>query len=151
VLAAQGRLEDSEAAFKRELSWVDSGQVYARQNASNTWYALGALCLRQRKRREAEAAFTRALTIAPLHPFATAALRGEVPSSAKPMDAAIGQAIILALRHRHADAARVYREAVAREPSGPAGYQLPVEPTLNALAHRDVWDDVLALIRMRAT
>ena len=158
VLAAHGRLEEATAALKRELSWADSGQLYAREAAANTWYALGALSQRQRKRHEAEGAFMRALTIAPYHVPATAALRGEVlpgpPNGghyAGNIDAAIGEAIVLAQRQRHAEAARAYLDGVSKAPPGSAGWQLPVEPTLNALAHREIWDDVLALIRVRAT
>jgi DNA-binding winged helix-turn-helix (wHTH) protein len=151
LLATHGRLDEATAALKRELLWADSGQLYARACAANTWYALGALCRRQRKQREAEAAFTRALTIAPLHVSATAALRGEVPTTAGPMEMAIGEAIMLVHRERHADAARVYREAVARAPRGSAGSLLPVEPTLNPHARREVWADALAMIRARAT
>jgi DNA-binding winged helix-turn-helix (wHTH) protein len=151
VLAALGRLDEAIAALKRELSWADSGQLYARTCAANTWYALGALLRRQRQHREAEAAFTRALTIAPLHVSATAALRGDVPTSAGPMEAAVGQAIILVHNERHADAACVYRQAVAAAPRGSAGSLLPVEPTLNPHARREVWADALAMIRARAT
>jgi DNA-binding winged helix-turn-helix (wHTH) protein len=151
VLAAHGRLEEATAALKRELSWADSGQLYAREAAANTWYALGALSLRQRKRQEAEAAFMRALTLAPHHVPATAALRSEMPSSATGIDLVIGEAIVLAQRQRHADAARVYLDGVSKAPPGSAGWQLPVEPTLNALAHREIWDASLTMIRVRAT
>ena len=151
LLAAQGRLDEAVAALKRELLWADSGQLYARACAANTWYTLGALSRRQRKHQEAEAAFARALTIAPLHPSATAALRSEVPTSASPMEAAVGRAIILVHHERHVDAARVYREAVARAPRGSAGSLLPVEPTLNPHARPEVWADVLASIRARAS
>ena len=151
VLAAHGRLDEAMAALKRELSWADSGQLYARTCAANTGYALGALLRRQRKSHEAEAAFTSALTIAPHHVSATAALRGEVPISAGPMEAAVGQAIMLVHRQRHADAARVYREAVASAPRASAGSLLPVEPTLNPHAQRDVWGDVLTMLRLRAS
>jgi hypothetical protein len=74
-----------------------------------------------------------------------------VPSSATGIDLAIGEAIVLAQRQRHADAARVYLDGVSKAPPGSAGWQLPVEPTLNALARREIWDASLAMIRVRAT
>jgi DNA-binding winged helix-turn-helix (wHTH) protein/Flp pilus assembly protein TadD len=160
VLAAHDRLDEAAVELTRELSCTDSGQLYARECAANTWYALGAVALRQRNRKEADAAFTRALTINPRHVSAAAVLRGEVPSSQKgpaharhyvrDMDAAIAQAILLTRGNRHADAARVYREAVAQAPPGSAGWLLAVEPLLNPLAHRDAWGDALALIAIRA-
>jgi len=91
------------------------------------------------------------LTISPCHVSAAAALRGQPPPSSSGIDAAIGRAIVLARGNRHADAARVSREAVAQAPPGPAGWLLPVESLLNPLAHREIWADTLALVRLRAT
>jgi len=159
ALAALNQLDEAEAALTRELTWADSGQVYARECASNTWYALGAINLRQGKRAEADAAFRRTLSIAPRHASATAALHGKVltPSSppeggpyARELDGALGRAIVLARSNRHADAARIYRDAIAQAAPGCAGWQLPIEPLINPLAHRQHWDDVLAIIRHRA-
>jgi DNA-binding winged helix-turn-helix (wHTH) protein/Tfp pilus assembly protein PilF len=150
LLAAHDRLDQAEAELTRELSWADSGQVYARECAANTWYALGAVRWRQRKRREADAAFTRALAIAPRHVSATAALRGDVPTRVSMMDSAIGRAIVLARGNRHAEAASVYRDAIAQAPPGSAGWQLPVEPLINPLSHQEHWADALAMIRRRA-
>ena len=151
VLAAGGRLDQAAAEFTRELSSADSGQLYARECAANTWYALGAVRRRQQRRGEADEAFSRALTIAPSHVSAAAALRGQLPPSSSGVDAAIGRAIGLARGNRHADAARVSREALAQAPPGPAGWLLPVEPLLNPLAHREIWAETLALVRLRAT
>ena len=135
--------------MKRELEWADSGQLYARECAANTWYALGAVRARQRNRADAEKAFQRALTISPRHASVLAALRGE--GQGVGIDAAIGQAVLLARGNRHADAARVYREAVEQAPPGYAGWMLPVEPMIHPLAHREIWADALALIAVRAT
>ena len=151
VHAAHGRLDEAEAALTRELSFADSGQLYARECAANTWYALGAVRLRQQKRVEAAEAFTRALTIVPTHVSASAGLRGKLPSSAAGIDAAVGHSIVLARANRHGEAARVYAEAIAQAPPGPAGWLLPVEPLLNPLAHGEMWAETLALVRLRAT
>ena len=99
VHAAHDRLEDATAALMRELDFADSGQLYARECAANTWYALGAIRLRQALATnpaashgaEAEHALTRALTIAPGHAAAHAALSGQVLPSATPVDAAIAR------------------------------------------------------------
>jgi tetratricopeptide (TPR) repeat protein len=161
VHAAHGRLDDAAAALTRELSFADSGQLYARECAANTWYALGAVRLRQLNHEAAEDAFRRALAIAPGHVSAAAALRAEaaaeaalradVPSSSAAIDAAVGRAILLARANRHAEAARVYHDAVSQAPPGPAGWLLPVEPLLNPLEHRGIWAETLALVRLRAT
>jgi DNA-binding winged helix-turn-helix (wHTH) protein len=152
LLAARGQLDEAAAAFKRELAGVDkSSQVYSRECAANTWYALAAVHRRQRQHDAAKAALTRALTIAPGHVPAAASLRGQVLSSASPFDAAMGQAIIEARNGRHADAARIYHAAVRTAPPGSAGWLLPVEPTLDPGAHPDAWSEALALVRVRAT
>ena len=46
--------------FERELSFEHAGQLYARECAANTWYAIGALRLRQGRPADARAAFARA-------------------------------------------------------------------------------------------
>jgi DNA-binding winged helix-turn-helix (wHTH) protein/Tfp pilus assembly protein PilF len=150
VLAAHGRLDEAARQLQRELTWADSGQLYAQKCAANTWYALGAVCLRQQKRAEADAAFKRALTIYPRHVSAASVLHGKVPASASAIDAALGLAIVLARGGRHVEAARVYHDAVGQTPSGSAGWLLPVEPMLNPLAHPEVWAKALALIANRA-
>ena len=158
VLASQNRLDEAEAALERELKWAKSNQIYARECEANTWYTRGAIALRRGNRSAAESAFTRALTIAPAHVAANAVLRGTVPAEnaaqrayhGRFMDRALAQALVLARGNRHADAARVYREALVKAPPGSAGWSLPVEPTLNPLGRPDVWGDVLALLRSRA-
>jgi DNA-binding winged helix-turn-helix (wHTH) protein/Flp pilus assembly protein TadD len=150
VLAAQDRLDAAVKEFQRELTWADSGQLYAQKCAANTWYALGAVYLRQQKRAEADVAFKRALAIYPRHVSAASVLNGKVPASARGFDAALGQAVVFARGGRHVDASRVYHDAVAQTSSGSTGWLLPVEPILNPLAHPDVWTPALVLIANRA-
>ena len=150
VLAARNQLPEAEAALVRELSFADSTQVYARECAANTWYALGAVALRLNKDAEAETAFARALAVAPCHVSAAAALRREVPTSAAPLDTALAQAIVLSGAGRRAEAACVYREAIAQAPPGSAGWSLAVEPLLSPLRDGDLWSGALALIRTRS-
>jgi DNA-binding winged helix-turn-helix (wHTH) protein/Flp pilus assembly protein TadD len=153
VLAALGRLDEAIEAFRRELSFVESGQVYARECAGNSWYALGAIYSRQRRRDEAEAAFREALNAAPGNSCALAAVRRPIPvpqtGDPRAVDTAIARAVVLARAGRHADAAVAYRHAVSTAPPG-AGWILPVEPLINVSAHPDIWSDVLAVIRPRA-
>jgi DNA-binding winged helix-turn-helix (wHTH) protein len=151
VLAAQGRLDAALTELMLELPSADSGQIYARECAANTWYAIGAVRWRQHRRDEAAAAFERALAIAPAHAPARAAYRGVIPATAHRMDRALAQSILLARGNRHRDAASVFREALVGQPPGPAGWILAVEPFLNPLAQADVWTETLALVRVRAT
>jgi hypothetical protein len=58
---------------------------------------------------------------------------------------------VLARGNRHAEAARVYHDVVARMPPGHLGWMLPVEPMLHPLARRELWDNALFRVRARAT
>ena len=151
VHAAQGRPDVALDALMRELPFTDSSQVFARECAANTWYAISAIFRRQGRHEDADQALMRASTIAPGHVEAHAALTGELLPSATGIRAAIGQSIILARGGCHEQAARVYHDAIAQEPRGSAGWLLPVEPMLNPLAHPDIWAPALALVRLRAT
>ena len=152
VFAAQHRLAEAEQEFRRELTFVATGQLFARQCAANTWYALGAICARQGRRDEAEAAFRNAIETAPGHAYSMAALGCPIPErpadDPRPVETAIARVIALIRAGQHVDAAAAYRIAVALAPS--AGWLLPVEPLINAAAHPEVWRDVLLLVRERA-
>ena len=52
------------------------------------------------------------------------------------MEAALGQAIVLARGNRNAEAARVYGDAIAHAPRGSVGWLLPVEPLLHPRSAR---------------
>ncbi|HTM03650.1 MAG TPA: winged helix-turn-helix domain-containing protein [Vicinamibacterales bacterium] len=151
LLAAEGQLDGAISACMQELSSSStSAQIYAPRCTANTWYSLGAVYLRQRRRDEANAAFASALAVAPGHAAAMAALRGELPPSGTPLHLAIGRAIILARAGRHAEAAAEYRQAVIASPDASAGWLLPVDPMLNPSAHPEIWADTLAVIGVRA-
>jgi DNA-binding winged helix-turn-helix (wHTH) protein/Flp pilus assembly protein TadD len=153
VLAGLHRVDEAVEEFQRELSFVTSGQLYARECASNTWYALGAIHLRQRRRDDAHAAFRNALDAASGNWRTLAALGRPIPvpptGDRRAVYAAIARAIVLARAGRHADAAIAYRHAISTAPPG-AGWILPVEPLINVDAHPDIWSDVLAMVRQRA-
>ena len=135
-----------------KLTFVATGQLFARQCAANTWYALGAICARQGRRDEAEAAFRQAIETAPGHMYSMAALGCPIPErpadDPRPVETAIARVIALIRAGQHVDAAAAYRIAVTLAPS--AGWLLPVEPLINAAGHPEIWRDVLILVRERA-
>ena len=105
--------------------------------------------------REANAAFERALENEPGHLWSLAALGRPLPRLSpdhpRALDAGIARAIALTRAGRHADAAQVFREAVMSSGIAHAGWILPVEPILHAYARPEIWGDMLATIRDRAT
>ena len=156
VLAARGKEEGALEEFARELEFEADGQLYARECSANTWYAVGAIHLRNGRRADADAAFREALNRVPAHPLA-AALCGADVTGAKSrlagmndVDLAMANAAALILNGKHELAARVCGEALAHAEAGPAGWLLPVDPLLNPLRHPDVWARTLAMLRDRA-
>jgi hypothetical protein len=117
--------------------------------------------LRQRNVAGAEAAFHRALEMAPAHLFSLAALGPAFANASagcttnladtRSTDSAIAHAIALARGNRHEEAARMYAETVAGSRAANAGWILPVEPILHPTARPDIWAPVLATVRQRAT
>lgn len=153
-------------AFERELASETLGHLYARECCANTWYAVGALRLRQGRAAEARAAFARAIERVARHPMARVGLvaagadqnviphdvpvddpRGDRPDS---IDAAVVRSAQLALTGAHADAARAVDEAMARANPGNSGWVLPIEPLLHVSAHAADWAKPLARLRNRA-
>ena len=158
VLAAQCALDQALDELTTELTLLDDSHIYARECCANTWYAIGALRLRQDRRAEAGAAFREALTRVPGHGPATAALAVLSPSSPDParrhdantVDAAAAHAVLLAVQGKHHEAARVCGEALARADAGSVGWLLPVDPLLQVTAHHEAWAKTLAILRERA-
>jgi tetratricopeptide (TPR) repeat protein len=154
INAAQDQLDAAVRACETELSQANPDQVYARECAANAWYALGAVRLRQRKRRDAESAFARALAIAPGHPCPAAAIGQPLPAVSpddpRCADVATAHAIRLAIAGRHPEAAAAFAGALATLPSPSAGWILPVEPLLHTAARPSIWVDALATVRQRA-
>jgi DNA-binding winged helix-turn-helix (wHTH) protein/Tfp pilus assembly protein PilF len=160
VLAARGDGEGALAEFANELAFEDEGQLYARECCANTWYALGAVRLREGNRAEAAAAFHEALERVPGHPLALVGVRATTPDARASaatlrgehaVDAAIVEAAALALEGRHADAAQRCAQALARAEPGAAGWLVPVDPLLQAIVHRDSWAPALTILRDRAS
>jgi DNA-binding winged helix-turn-helix (wHTH) protein len=151
VLAARGDEDTALEEFARELEFESEGQLYARECAANTWYAIGAMHLNAGRREDADAAFREALNRMPGHPLAGALCGGrqQLPTTNN-MDVAMAAAAALALDGKHDDAARLCGEALVQAEPGPAGWILPVEPLLKPLRHPDAWARTLAILRDRA-
>jgi tetratricopeptide (TPR) repeat protein len=173
VLAVDDRLRDIDAAhdeLARELA-VGGGHVYARECHANTWYAIGALHLREGKRDAAVAAFESAIAQLPAHALALVGLAAagvraagptriasapgrdgsNISTSIERVDAATVRAARLALQGDHDQAARVCDEALAGAEQGAAGWLLPVEPLLHVSANRDAWQRTRARLHNRAS
>ncbi len=158
VLAARGASDEALEEFEREIALEDERHVYARECGAFTWYAVGALRLRQGRRDDAEAAFHEALTRVPGHALARVGLAAISPSpdahvtfpGVNNVDAAIAKAAVLALAGKHHEAASACGEALERTDPGPAGWLLPVEPLVHVSAHPDTWAQTLAILRHRA-
>jgi DNA-binding winged helix-turn-helix (wHTH) protein len=156
VLAARGNEEGALEQFACELEFEADGQLYARECSANTWYAIGAIHLRNGRRADADAAFREALNRVPGHPLAAALCGADVSGAESRLagmnnvDLAMANAAALILNGKHELAARVCGEALAHAEAGPAGWLLPVDPLLNPLRHPDVWARTLAMLRDRA-
>jgi tetratricopeptide (TPR) repeat protein len=152
-------------AFAGELASEHAGQLYARECAANTWYAIGALKLRQGRREDACAAFAHAIARIPAHPMANVALLSADPradgsrvaAAASPADrhvpsadAAMVYAAQMVLAGDHEAAGRLIADALASAPAGSAAWTVPVEPLLQVAAHPAAWTVALARLRNRA-
>jgi DNA-binding winged helix-turn-helix (wHTH) protein len=164
VLLARGDEETAVAEFDRELDREKSGHLYARECCANTWYAIGALRMRQQKKAEAQQAFAQALQRVPNHRLiqtvlmaqSMSRLRSQLDPGGIPVatngtfDEQFGAAITLDLMGHTTFAAEMLDRALAAAPPGNAGWLLPVEPLLNVSANSQAWAPVLARLRARA-
>ncbi len=160
---ARGDMARALEEFELELSFEHAGHLYARECAANTWYAIGALRLRQGRLADANAAFERAIERVATHPMATVGLmaagsrRVSTPAtSADPgsrafsVEAAVCRAASLVLAGAPLEAARIVDEALAGAAPGNAGWLLPIEPLLQITAQPGLWARPLAHLRNRA-
>jgi DNA-binding winged helix-turn-helix (wHTH) protein len=170
VRLARGHEQDALAAFQRELAFEANGQLYGRECAANTWYAIGAVLLRQGRRPEAAAAFESALARVPGHVLAmigrsavhdASSKREEVyetisrriaqlTAAGSIVDAATARAALMASTGGSDDAAPLLDEALSNAPPGSAGWTIPVDPLLNVTAREQTFALVLARLRTRA-
>ncbi|HET9359952.1 MAG TPA: winged helix-turn-helix domain-containing protein [Vicinamibacterales bacterium] len=153
------------AEFEKELANETSGHLYARECCANTWYAIGALRLRQGRSQEARAAFEQCIERVALHPGARLGIAAAAPqrvagvsqpvaesavAQLRPVDAALWRAAGHVLAGSHGEAAALMESALADAPAGNGGWLLPVEPLLRVHAAPDVWAGALARLRARA-
>ena len=155
VLAARGLLDAAIGELEAELSVSDRRQIYWQECAANSWYALGGIRLRLRDFTKADAAFRRALEIAPGHLLSMAALGRPLPElplrDHRLFDLRLAQVVSLVRENRHADAARACAAMLAHAPGPGAGWLLPVEPILSVSVRPAIWSTVLAVVQARAT
>jgi DNA-binding winged helix-turn-helix (wHTH) protein len=161
---AHGDHHRASEHFERELAREGDGHLYARECAANTWYAVGALRLREGRRAEARTAFEHAITRVARHPLAHVGLAASAPAQSRPtdrdaattsrdlssIDASLCAAARLAIADDHTAAAALVHDALAAAPPGSAGWILPIEPLLHVAARPDAWSRALARLRGRA-
>jgi tetratricopeptide (TPR) repeat protein len=150
--------------FELELSFENEGHLYARECCANTWYAIGALRLRDRQFAEARDAFERAIQRVPAHPLARVGLSAagaQPPAQAADagpaaehhqisVEAAFARAAHLVLGQHHEEAARLVGEALSAAADRRAGWLLPIDPLLRVGANPAIWAPVLTQLRNRA-
>jgi DNA-binding winged helix-turn-helix (wHTH) protein len=162
----RGDEEGALQAFERELSAESAGQLYGRECAANTWYAIGALRLRQGRAADAGIAFTEAVNRVSRHALAELGLGVVASVGALPVrtartggatgvlpggfDGALIRAVVLSFSGHHEAAAEAIDHALAESPPGNAGWLLPVEPLLYVSSHAAIWAPALARLRNRA-
>lgn len=174
VLAARGDAPAALASFDEETATDTSGHIYAREFALNARVAAGFTQLTLKDLAAAAATFRHALTEAQGHPRATVglyavAMRGGDAHECDAANAATTHAITELIRgERHVEAAlvsageRIVRgqtfEAMAvldrmltDAPAGPAGWIIPVDPMLEALAVSPGRAGLLAKLAARAS
>ena len=168
IYLARGDEARALEEFERELSFESAGQLYARECAANTWYAIGALRLRQGRPADARAAFARAIERVAGAPDGAAGTHrrrrrrariappvdgGSGPTGRRtsPVDAAVFQAARLVVAGAHSEAARILDDALAGAPAAAPAWLLPIEPMLHVTARPDVWARTLAHLRNRAS
>jgi DNA-binding winged helix-turn-helix (wHTH) protein/Tfp pilus assembly protein PilF len=161
VILARGDEEGALAEFERELEGEKSGQLYGRECCANTWYAIGALRLRQQRTAEAHRAFEQAIERVPNHGQSRVVLHADSMRPRTPgefivsvetgtFETNLAGAVALAATGQTPLAAQIVDRALASAPPGNAGWLLPVEPLFNVSSTPDAWASVLARLRTRA-
>ena len=132
---------------------------------ANTWYAIGALRLRQGRLADANAAFERAIERVATHPMAQSGAHGRRFAGAFPRQPSAPSRPAAGRSPSRPpcveplswwspallrEAARIVDEALAGAAPGNAGWLLPIEPLLHVTARPDVWARPLAHLRNRA-
>lgn len=170
VRLVRGDEQEALKCFQRELAFESTDQLLSRECVANSWYAIGAVMLRQGRRDEAAGAFEHALDRLPAHLLAMAGLTtvrdpspgreqlhahierriAQLADARLVVDAAIGRAAMLAGAGGPEDAAPLLDEVLATASGGSAGWIIPVEPLLNVAAREAAFANVLTRLRTRA-
>jgi len=170
VRLVRGDEKEAIEELQRELPFESTDQLYSRECVANSWYAIGAILLRQGRRSEAAGAFEHALDRIPAHLLATVGLSmsrddaeereqlhaqierriAQLASARLVVDAAIGRAAMMAGAGGAEEAAPLLDEALAAAPGGSAGWTIPIDPLLNVVAREPAFANVLARLRTRA-
>jgi DNA-binding winged helix-turn-helix (wHTH) protein len=156
---ARGDEPRALAHLEQELANESRGHLYARECCANTWYTIGVVHLRHRRKAESRDAFDRALERVSKHPLARlgrAAAEGmpaaspDASTPARSMEEIFCNAVRSVLAGSPVDGARMIERALADAPSSSAGWLLPVEPFLNVHASPAVWESALGRLAKRA-
>jgi len=165
VYLARGDEARALREFERELAFEAAGQLYARECCANTWYAIGAIALRNGRDDEAATAFNQALKRVPQHMLARVglvtlhkgaprdAIEGQiarVSHAGFAAEAAMAQAALLVIDQDPGRAAQLLDSTLEQLSAGSACWTVPVEPLLRVSAHLEIWRPVLARLRSRA-
>lgn len=159
----QGDAVAAQRHFDRELTFEDSGHLYARECSAATWYAKGSLALNAGEPATAASAFAEVLRRIPRHPLALAAAAGlgraddtelaarleAAAARGAHVDVAVAQAVREAARRESPDATPVLA-ALQAAPAGASGWFLPVEPLLQPAGNPSKWGPTLVLLQSRA-
>ena len=165
----RGDVDGARDDFERELSFEQSGHLYARECCANTWYALGALQLREGNRSAALDAFAQSLQRVNGHAIALAAdaalrddaeadvRRGrlaqrvaQLRSRGSALEAALAEAVHAALRDEATRAVALLQDAVVQSDRVGSLWLLPIEPVLHTSTAPREWSPVLTALRTRS-
>lgn len=154
ILLARGERDAAMAAFQRELDQEQSGHLYGKEVAANTWYAIGAARFHAGEHDDAREAFGECLRRVPKHPMARAAV-GEAPAATdrSSVYVAIARAIAGMVGDERTEGQPTVvaiEGALMEAPPGNAGWLLPIEPMLTAGLHSTLWVGALSQLRNRA-
>ena len=170
VRLARGDEKEALDELRRELAFESAGHLYSPECVANTWYAIGALLLRQGRPSDAAGAFEHALERLPAHLLAMVGLSvvcdpsperevlhaaiarriGQLAEAGLVVDAATGRAAMAAGTGGPEDAAPLLDQALGAAPGGAAGWLIPVDPLLNVTAREQAFAQLLARLRTRA-